>query len=112
VGDGLRILNAILTLLRDYRPLTFFGGLGLVAIVLGLAPGLFVTWEYTRTGMVRIPTAVLATGLEIVGLGLVLTGVILTTVARRFRELDHQIAGLERRVRRSVPHRGAGAKDP
>lgn len=90
-GDGLRILNAIFTLLRDYRPLTFFGGLGLAAILAGIAPGVFVTWEFTRTGLVRVPTAVLATGLELVGFTFVLTGVVLTTLARRFRELEHQI---------------------
>lgn len=93
-GDGLRILGAIFTLLRDYRPLTFFGGLGLAAIVAGLAPGLFVAWEFTRTGAVRVPTAVLATGLELVGFTFVLTGVILTTLARRFRELEHQVRAL------------------
>jgi glycosyltransferase involved in cell wall biosynthesis len=93
-GDGLRILNAIFTLLRDYRPLTFFGGLGLASILAGLAPGLFVTWEFMRTGAVRIPTAVLATGLELVGFTFVLTGAVLTTLARRFRELEYQIRAL------------------
>jgi glycosyltransferase involved in cell wall biosynthesis len=99
VGDGLRILNAIFTLLRDYRPLSFFGGLGLGAILLGLGPGIFVTWEFTRTGAVRVPTAVLAVGLVLTGLILLLTGVMLTTVARRFREIDHQLIGLERALR-------------
>ena len=99
MGDGLRILNAIFTLLRDYRPLTFFGGLGLGAMLTGLAPGLFVTWEFSRTGLVRIPTAVLAVGLELTGMVLLVTGVLLTTVARRFRELDHQLAALDRAIR-------------
>ena len=43
VRDGLRILTAILTLLRDYRPLSFFGGAGLICAILGLLPGIFVT---------------------------------------------------------------------
>lgn len=92
--DGLRILGAIFTLLRDYRPLTFFGGIGVAVMLLGLAPGLFVTWEFTQTGLVRIPTAVLAVGLELLGMSLLLTGVVLTTIARRFREIDHQLARL------------------
>jgi glycosyltransferase involved in cell wall biosynthesis len=99
VSDSLRILNAIFTMLRDYRPLTFFGGIGLCAILLGLVPGLFVTWEYTRTGQVRIPMAVLATGLEIAGVVSTMTGVVLTTLARRFREIDYQLAGLENDIR-------------
>ncbi len=100
VGDGLRILSAIITLLRDYRPFTFFGGLGLGACLLGLVPGLFVTWEFLHTGAVRIPTAVLATGLELAGLTSILVGVVLTTLARRFRELDHQLAVVQRGLER------------
>src|SRR6185436_5380459 len=60
MGDGFRILSAILTLLRDYRPLSFFGGLGVLCAVLGLMPGIFVTIEFLERGTVRIPTAVLA----------------------------------------------------
>jgi glycosyltransferase involved in cell wall biosynthesis len=97
-GDGVRILNAIFTLLRDYRPLTFFGGMGLFLMVSGLLPGAFVTVEFMRAGTVRIPTAVLATGLEIVGMSLILTGVMLTTLARRFREIDYLLAGINRRM--------------
>jgi hypothetical protein len=102
-GDGVRILNAIFTLLRDYRPLTFFGGLGLAAIVAGIVPGLFVTWEFARTGAVRVPTAVLATGLELVGFSFALTGVVLTTLARRFRELEHQVRAVHDEARSRSP---------
>lgn len=99
VRDGLRILSAIFSLLRDYRPLTFFGGLGILSAVLGLVPGLFVIWKYLESGLVRIPLAVLATGLEIGGLTLVLSGVILMALARRFREINAQLANLERDFR-------------
>jgi glycosyltransferase involved in cell wall biosynthesis len=99
-GDGFRILTAILTLLRDYRPLSFFGGLGLLCALFGLLPGIFVTIEFLERGTVRIPTAVLATGLEVWALTLVLAGVILQAINRRFRELDHRLNLLEDQVRR------------
>jgi glycosyltransferase involved in cell wall biosynthesis len=99
-GDGFRILSAILILLRDYRPLSFFGGLGLVCAVAGLLPGAFVTVEFLERGTVRIPTAVLATGLEVWALTLILTGVILQVLNRRFRELDHRLNLVEDQVRR------------
>lgn len=105
VRDGIRILTAILTLLRDFRPLTFFGGLGLMTGLLGLVPGLFVIWKYLETGLVRIPLAVLAASLEIGCLTLVLCGVILTTLARRFREINSQFANLERSLRTFEGHR-------
>lgn len=91
VRDGFRILGTILTLLRDYRPLSFFGSAGVLSILLGLVPGLIVTVEFFRYGAVRIPTAVLATGLVLSGLLLILVGVILGALNRRFRELDHRL---------------------
>ncbi len=91
LGDGFRILRTIFGLFRDYRPLSFFGGAGLACMLLGLAPGLFVTYEFSQRGTVRIPTAVLATGLEIAGLVLLLGGSILTAIRRRFHELDHRL---------------------
>ena len=100
MGDGFRILSAILTLLRDYRPLSFFGGLGVLCAVLGLMPGIFVTIEFLERGTVRIPTAVLATGLEVWALTLVLAGVILQALNRRFRELDHRLNLVEDQTRR------------
>src|SRR5205085_237191 len=33
--DGVRILSTILALFRDYKPLTFFGAIGLVLVLLG-----------------------------------------------------------------------------
>jgi glycosyltransferase involved in cell wall biosynthesis len=109
-GDGMRILGAIFTLLRDYRPLTFFGGAGLATVLLGLVPGIFVTVEFTETGFVRVPTAVLAVGLEIVGTTLVVTGILLTTLARRFREIDYQLAGLDSEIRRAAVETAASKR--
>lgn len=100
LGDGFRILSAILTLLRDYRPLSFFGGVGLFFAVLGLIPGIFVTIEFLERGTVRIPTAVLATGLEVWAITLILAAVILQALNRRFRELDHRLNLVEDQIRR------------
>jgi glycosyltransferase involved in cell wall biosynthesis len=91
VRDGFRILATILTLLRDYRPLSFFGSAGVLSILMGLVPGLIVTVEFFQHGTVRIPTAILATGLVLSGLLLILVGVILGALNRRFRELDHRL---------------------
>jgi glycosyltransferase involved in cell wall biosynthesis len=101
--DGRLILGTIFALLRDYRPLSFFGGAGVLCVILGLLPGIFVTYEFTRTGAVRIPTAVLATGLEISGLTLLLAGITLTALNRRFRELDERLRALESDLRQGRP---------
>jgi len=105
VRDGFRILYAILTLFRDYRPFAFFGALGFVSMLAGLAPGVWVSIEFIERGTVRIPTAVLATGLEIVGFVSVLTGVVLAALSRRFREIDYRLD----RVQAAVDPRPATA---
>jgi len=97
-SDGLRILKEILTLFRDYRPLAFFGAVGVFFLLAGLAPGLFVTIEFLETGAVRVPTAVLATGLEIVGFTQLMTGVILGALTRRFREIDYRLDRIQEHV--------------
>jgi hypothetical protein len=73
---------------RDYRPLTFFGILGGVLIALSLAAGIPVVAEYVATGLVRrLPLAVLAVGLALLGAMALLGGVILSSVKRRAAEL-------------------------
>jgi glycosyltransferase involved in cell wall biosynthesis len=89
--DGLLILNTILTLFRDYKPLTFFGMMGLFFIVLGFIPGGVVVVEFLKTGMVpRLPSAVLAVGLTLSGMLMIVVGLVLHTITRRFQELEHQ----------------------
>ena len=88
--DGFLILNTILTLFRDYKPLTFFGAIGLFLIVLGFVPGTVVIVEFIRTGLVpKLPSAVLAVGLVLSGMLGIVVGLILHTITRRFQELDH-----------------------
>ncbi|MCE2574462.1 glycosyltransferase family 2 protein [Komagataeibacter sp. FNDCR2] len=63
--DGLRILIAIFNLLRRERPLMFFSTLGIIFMIAGIALGTPIVMEFIRTGFVpRMPTAILATGLE------------------------------------------------
>lgn len=91
VHDGLRILNTILALFRDYKPLTFFGAIGLLLGALSLIPGLVVVVEFFETGLVlRMPSAVLAVGLALAGMLSITIGLVLHTIVRRSQEFDHQ----------------------
>jgi len=93
--DGFLILNTLLALFRDYKPLTFFGGVGLCIMALGFIPGIIVIYEFIGTGSVpRLPSAVLAVGLILCGLVSITVGLILHTIVRRSQELDHQLRTL------------------
>jgi glycosyltransferase involved in cell wall biosynthesis len=89
-SDGLRILSTIIRLFAVERPLRFYGLLALllVLVAVGLALPLFPV--YFATGLVpRFPTALLSTGLVIVGALSFVTGLILETVTIGRREARH-----------------------
>ena len=86
--DGFRILGTILKLYRSEKPLRFFTiiGLFLALVAIGLAIPLAVT--YLEEGVVpRVPTAILSTGLMIVAVLSVSSGLVLDTVTRGRREM-------------------------
>jgi glycosyltransferase involved in cell wall biosynthesis len=86
--DGFRILGTILKLYRSEKPLRFFTAIGiaLALIAVGLAVPLIVT--YIEHGNVpRFPTAILSTGLMIVAVLSIASGLVLDTVTRGRREM-------------------------
>ncbi len=86
--DGFRILGLILNLYRIEKPVAFFGLLSVffMALAVGLSVDLFLT--YLQTGLVpRIPTAILSTGLVLLGILSLSCGLILDTVTRGRREV-------------------------
>jgi glycosyltransferase involved in cell wall biosynthesis len=86
--DGFRILGTILRLYRSEKPLSFFTSIGLfLALVsIGLAVPVLIT--YVEQGIVpRLPTAVLSTGLMIVAVLSISSGLVLDTVTRGRREM-------------------------
>lgn len=95
IRDGLVILYTILALFRDYKPLAFFGSVGLLFMIAGLIPGLVVILEFINTGLVlRMPSAILAVGLFLCGMLSTVVGLILHTMARRFQEVDRSLRSL------------------
>ena len=86
--DGLRILRTIVLLVKDERPLGFFGLAALALALLGMALGLPVVAEFLETGLVpRLPTAVLATGLFLLAFLSTAVGLILDSVTRGRKEM-------------------------
>ena len=98
--DGFLILNTIVALFRDYKPLTFFGVIGLFLLMLAFIPGLLVIHEFLDTGLVsRLPSALLAVALALAGIVFVLIGLVLHTIVRRSQEHDHQLRVLTEELR-------------
>ncbi|MCX5676578.1 MAG: glycosyltransferase [Planctomycetota bacterium] len=86
--DGFRVIWKILSLFRSCKPLTFFGGLGLVLLALGLGAGTLPLYEYVTIRYVyRVPMAVLAASLVILAMGSAGLGILLHAINIRLMEL-------------------------
>ena len=86
--DGIRILRLIFDLVRNERPLEFFGLVGIALILVAVALAVPLAQTYFETGLVpRVPTAILSVGLIIVGVLSCLAGLILDVVATMRSEM-------------------------
>ncbi|MDP7154379.1 MAG: glycosyl transferase, partial [Gammaproteobacteria bacterium] len=86
--DGFRILKMIAILIKEERPLQFFSGLFGLFVVTSIILAIPVVSTYLETGLVpRFPTAILATGMMLLGFLCLACGLILDTVTRGRQEL-------------------------
>ena len=87
-GDGFKILRTIGILIKEERPLQFFSTLFGLFFFGAIALSIPLIFTYIETGLVpRLPTAVLVTGLMLLGFLSLACGLILDTVTRGRKEL-------------------------
>lgn len=107
--DGIKVLSTLANILRHYRPLTFFGGLAIVFLLLGLLLGAPVLAEFVLTGYItHVPLAILSTGIEVIAVLMIAIGLILDSIVhldkRVFeRELLRVSSEVQARVRGQLP---------
>jgi hypothetical protein len=92
--DGFRILWKIFSLFRAFKPLTFFGGMGLFCLLFGLLAGILPLYDYVTdpNHYVRhVPLAILATGMVVLSGMWVFLGILLHALNWRFKELHSVI---------------------
>jgi hypothetical protein len=105
IRDGIRILATIGRLMRDERPLFFFGAVAGLLMLTALGLGAPVIAEYVGTGLVpRFPTAFLGATLAVMAAVSLVSGIILETVALGRREMKrlayNQVESLSARLER------------
>jgi glycosyltransferase involved in cell wall biosynthesis len=82
-ADGFRILLTILKLVREFRPVLFYGTLAVLFGAISLILAAPVVATYMETGLVpRLPTAVLATGVMLLAFLSATAGLVLESVSR------------------------------
>ena len=90
--DGFRVIWKLFSLFRNFKPLTFFGGLGIVFLLMGILAGILPVYRYIQSGYTEVklfPLAILATSLVLLATSLGLLGIILHAVNWRFKELHN-----------------------
>jgi len=86
--DGVRILRTIAALIKEERPVLFFGTLTALLALLSLGLAAPVVVEYWQTGLVpRFPTAILSASIMLLAFLSLACGLILDSVTRGRREL-------------------------
>lgn len=84
IQDGARVIYTIACIFRYYRPLAFFGGIGLVLSFLGIVAALPVFDDWIRERYIHhVPLAILATGLEISAMVMMAIGLLLDSIANQ-----------------------------
>lgn len=81
-SDGVRVIFTIMNILRYYKPLVFFGGLGICISALGVITAIPVFNDWLKYRYIHhIPLALLSTGLEIVAVLMFTVGLILDSIS-------------------------------
>lgn len=97
VSDGAKVIMTIARLFEEHKPLTFFGIVSFLFLVLSLVLGIPVLVEYFNTGMVgRFPSLIAAGFLLIIAVLMIICGIILQVVVRKHRENFELMLNAER----------------
>lgn len=89
LSHGMQVLNGIIALVSQHRPLFFFGTPGALAILLGLILGVIVVQRYEAYQTLAVGYALISINLFIVGVQTLFTGIILHSI-RAFLAEDHR----------------------
>ena len=85
--DGAKVIMTIFNLYRDYKPLQFFGVVGLILALLALILFVPVFYDYLQTSLVpRFPTLIVSGFLMLSAMLAFACGLILDTIAKNNRK--------------------------
>lgn len=84
--DGFRVLNMLVDLFKNYKPMNFFCIIAIVLLILGLLCGTPVIYEFIISGFIsKIPSAILAASLVMIAIMALSCGFVLDTISKNNR---------------------------
>lgn len=87
VRHGMGVLNRIMVMISERRPLLFFGFMGGILVALGIVFGIIVVQTLYAEQILQVGSALISMLLITVGTLSIFTGVILDVIVRRLRNL-------------------------
>jgi glycosyltransferase involved in cell wall biosynthesis len=80
ITQALSVINGILTLAGQYRPLLVFGGSGVISLLVGGGWGVVVVSRFYQSGQLAVGYAMICILLSVLGMILISTGITLHSV--------------------------------
>ena len=107
VSDGTKVLIEIVRLFRDYKPISFFGIVAAVLIIIALCFIIPIIVEFRHTGIVeRFPTLFMAGFIGLAGLLVLGCGIILESMSENSkREFENHLQLIENRKKELLNRR-------
>jgi len=103
IRDGIKVLFNIFSIVRAYKPLTFFGSMGLVCLFVSFITGGIVINEYILFQYIyRVPTAILAGCSFVLGVLLISIGTILNSLNYRILEMTNVISKQIQDIKKNI----------
>lgn len=90
-GQGFTVLNGVLRLIGQHRPLLFFGAPGLVLFLMGMALGAYVVQIYFETRQLAVGYTVLTVLLAEAGLLSLFSGLLLHSIRAFIQDLRSEM---------------------
>jgi glycosyltransferase involved in cell wall biosynthesis len=93
-SDGFLVLMRLFLILKSYKPLTFFGGISLVLMLLGLGVGSLPVYDFLTDPnhfVHRVPSAILAASLVMLACFSLGVGLILNSINLRLLEVERLV---------------------
>jgi glycosyltransferase involved in cell wall biosynthesis len=87
VRHGFSVVNTLLKIVEERRPLFFFGSVGLGLVIAGVAMGLWVVEVFSRTREFAIGTSLIGIMIIIVGTLSVFTGIMLHAISKILQKM-------------------------
>lgn len=85
--DGLKVINMIFRLLKEYKPMIFLGILSLIFLIIGIAFLIPVLITYVDTGLVpKFPSLIAASFFAIISIQMFIAGMILDTISKKEKQ--------------------------